>query len=158
MHPRHLRQLHLLLFGCGKNKTFLVPKTSILTDMQGLYLLPYSFANTVTEHQNSVHGCFPLLWLNVEFWDGNQCVTDGLSKCLPSSEHSFLKTSLSLLQANNTFSRPSKKKKRSSDSPFRQPVMFLSRNPLQKYVITNLPRIVYLLDSKTIIYLKNHLS
>ena len=50
--------------------------------MRDLYLLPYCFANTVTEHQNSVHGCFLLWLLNLGFWDGNWCFTDELSKRL----------------------------------------------------------------------------
>ena len=76
----------------------------------------------------------------------------------PSSQHSFLNASLLSVQATNTSSGPSKKQKRSSDSPFKQAVIFLSRNPPQKCLIANLPRILYLLDSKTIIYLKNYLS
>ena len=34
----------------------------------------------------------------------------------------------------------------------------LSRNPPQKCLIANLPKLLYLLDSKTITYLKNHLN
>ena len=50
--------------------------------MQDLHLLRYSITNTVTEYQNSIHGCFPLLESNLGLWDGNRCFTDGLLKCL----------------------------------------------------------------------------
>ena len=73
------------------------------------------------------------------------------------------------LQANTLFSthlsrrykpltHPVDHTKRKKDSPFKQAVIFLSRNPPQKCLIANLPRILYMLDSKTVIYLKNDLS
>ena len=33
-------------------------EASILTDMQNLHLLQYSITYTVTEYQNSIHGCY----------------------------------------------------------------------------------------------------
>ena len=42
----------------------------------------YLFINTVTEHQKSVHGRFPLLESNLDVWDGNRCFTNRLLKCL----------------------------------------------------------------------------
>ena len=53
-------------------------EASILTDMQNLHLLQYSITYTVTEYQNSIHGCFPHLELNLDLWDGSQCFTDRL--------------------------------------------------------------------------------
>ena len=49
------------------------------------------------------------------------------------------------------------KENKSSVYPFKQTVIFPSRNPPQKYCIANRPTILYL-DSKTTIYLNNHLS
>ena len=57
-------------------------EASILTDMQNLHLLQYSIINTVTEYQNSIHGCFLLLESNLDLWDGNRCFTDRLLKYL----------------------------------------------------------------------------
>ena len=45
-------------------------------------LLRYFFINAVTEHQKSVHRCFPLLESNLNLWNGNRCFTNGLLKCL----------------------------------------------------------------------------
>ena len=56
-----------------------------------------------------------------------------------------------------TSSEPPKKENKSSVSSFNQVVIFPSRNPSQKYCIANRPTILYL-DSKTTIYLNNHLS
>ena len=38
--------------------------------MQDLHLLQHSVTNTVTEYQNNIHGCFPLLESNLDLWDG----------------------------------------------------------------------------------------
>ena len=59
-------------------------KLVILTDLQHQNLTTtcwYFFINTVTEHQKSVHGCFPLLDSNLDVWDGNRCFTNELLKC-----------------------------------------------------------------------------
>ena len=45
-------------------------------------LLRYSFTNTVTEHQKSVHGCFPFLEPNLDLWDRNWGFTNGFFKWL----------------------------------------------------------------------------
>ena len=42
--------------------------------------LPRCFTKTVTEHHKSVYGCFPLLELNLDFWDGSQWFNDELLK------------------------------------------------------------------------------
>ena len=71
-----------------------------------------------------------------------------------SNLQSFLNTPLSMSHTSKTSSGPPKK---SSVYPFNQAVIFPSRNPPQKYCIANRPTILYL-DSKTTIYLNNHLS
>ena len=50
--------------------------------MQGLYILRYSFTDTVTKHENSAYGCFPRLGLSLDLWDRNKCFNDELLKCL----------------------------------------------------------------------------
>ena len=66
-----------------------------------------------------------------------------------SSPQSFLNTPLSMLHTSKTSGGPPKKKINLQSFP--------SRNPPQKYCIANRPTILYL-DSKTTIYLNNHVS
>ena len=70
--------------------------------------LPRCFAKTVTEHQKSVYGCFPLLELNL--WYGSQWFNDELLKCIvPRTTKEFtesciyksIPTSLSFLPHNS---------------------------------------------------------
>ena len=42
--------------------------------------LPRCFTKIVTEHQENVYGCFPLLELNLDFRDGSQWCNDELLK------------------------------------------------------------------------------
>ena len=44
--------------------------------------LPRCFTKIVTEHQENVYGCFPLLELNLDLLDGNRCFTDKLLICI----------------------------------------------------------------------------
>ena len=64
---------------CSKQASYFDRHARLITKHS---LLQYSFTATVTEYQKSAYGCFPLVKLNLDLWDGNRCFADRLLKYL----------------------------------------------------------------------------